>query len=62
MSNLQRIEQRHHSDVWRDMIFVSGAMLLVALAFGSVTSRAAGSVREREWTVIVLESPIEVSR
>jgi hypothetical protein len=62
MSNLQRIEQRHRPDAWRDIIFLAGATLLVALSLGSVTTRAAGAVHEREWTVTVLESALEVSR
>ena len=62
MSNLQRIERRHRPDVWRDVIFIAGATLLAALSVGSLTSKAAGSVPERQWTLTVLESNIEVSR
>jgi hypothetical protein len=61
MSILQRIEQRHRPDRWRDIIFVATAILLTALSIGSLTSKAAGSVTEREWTLIVLESAIEVT-
>jgi hypothetical protein len=62
MSNLERIEQRHRPDRWRDIIFVLGAALLAALSIGSLTSKAAGSVSARQWTLTVLESNIEVSR
>jgi hypothetical protein len=62
MSNLQRIEQRHRPDRWRDIIFVLSAALLAALSIGSLTSKAAGSVSARQWTLTVLESNIEVSR
>src|ERR1041384_7896179 len=62
MSNLQRIEQRHRPDVWRDIIFIMGATLLAALSIGSLTSRAAGNVPERQGTLTVLESSVEVSR
>ncbi|MBC7976288.1 MAG: hypothetical protein H7138_15055 [Myxococcales bacterium] len=62
MSNLHLIAQRHRPDRWSDMIFLAGAVLLVALSLGSVTSRAAGSVAPRQWTVTVLESNLEVLR
>jgi hypothetical protein len=62
MSNLQRIEQRHRPDRWRDLIFVAAAILLTALSIGSLTSKAAGSVSEPQWTLTVLESAVEVSR
>ncbi len=61
MSNLQSIAQRHRPDRWSDMIFLAGAVLLTALSVGSLTSRAVGSVSERQWTVTVLESNFEVS-
>jgi hypothetical protein len=61
MSNLQRIEQRHRPDAWRDILFIAGAALLAALSVGSLTSKAAGSVHERQWTLTVLESNVEVS-
>jgi hypothetical protein len=62
MSNLQLIAQRHRPDRWGDMIFLAGAVLLAALSVGSLTSRIVGSVSERQWTVTVLESNLEVSR
>lgn len=61
MSNLQRIEQRHRPDTWRDIIFIAGAALLAALSVGSLTSKAAGAVHERQWAVTVLESAVEVA-
>jgi hypothetical protein len=60
MGNLHRIEQRHRPDHWRDLIFVAGAVLLVVLSIGSLTSKAAGSVPAREWTVTVIEGNLEV--
>jgi hypothetical protein len=60
MGNLQQIELRHRSDRWRDIVFVVGAALLTALSLGAVTSKAAGSVAEREWTLTVLVGAIEV--
>ena len=62
MSNLQLIEQRHRPDRWRDIIFVLGAALLAALSIGSLTTKAAGSVSVRQWTLTVLESNLEVGR
>ena len=62
MSNLQRIELRHRPDRWRDITFVIAAALLTALAIGSLTTQAAGSVSERTWTLKVFESNLEVGR
>jgi len=61
MSYLQRIEQRHRPDRWRDIIFVAAAVLLIALAIGSVTSKVVGPVTEHEWTLTVLEGNLEVN-
>ena len=60
MNNLQRIEQRHRPDRWRDIAFVVTAVLLTALSIGSFTSKAAGSVTERPWTLTVLEGEVEI--
>jgi hypothetical protein len=60
MSNLQRIEQRHRPDRWRDIAFAATAILLTALSIGAFTSKAAGSVTERPWALTVLESNVEV--
>jgi hypothetical protein len=62
MSTLQQIEQRHRPDRWRDVIFVAAAVLLTALSIGALTSKAAGSVTERQWTLTVLEGNVEVIR
>jgi hypothetical protein len=62
MSHLQRIAQRHRPDRWRDMIFLAAAMLLTALSIAGLTSKAAGSVTEHQWTLTVVESDVEVSR
>jgi len=63
MSTLQdEIEQRHRPDKRRDIIFLIGAMLLVALSLGTVTSKAVGAVHAREWSVTVLEGALEVGR
>jgi hypothetical protein len=61
MSNLQRIEQRHRPDLWRDFLFIAGAILLTALSVGSLTSKGVGTVSPHEWTLTVLESNFEVS-
>jgi hypothetical protein len=62
MSYLHLIQQRHRPDRWRDIIFVMGAVLLAALSIGSLTSKAAGQVTQRQWTLTVLESNLEVNR
>lgn len=56
MSHLNQIAERHRPDRWRDMIFIVGALLLMALSIGSLTSEAAGPV----WGVTVIESGLEV--
>jgi hypothetical protein len=62
MSYLHLIEQRHRPDRLRDFIFVVGALLLVALSIGSLTSHAAGQMSERQWVLTVLEGGVEVIR
>ena len=56
MSHLIRIEERHRPDRWRDTIFIVGALLLMALSIGSLTTKAAGPA----WTVTVIESGLEI--
>lgn len=60
MSHLTEIEERHRPDRWTDIIFIVGALLLTVLSIASLTSKAAGSVSERHWTLTVLESSLEV--
>jgi len=62
MSHLTEIEERHRPDRWRDIIFIVGAVLLTALSIGSLTSQAAGSVSEHQWTLQVVEGNVEVMR
>ena len=56
MSHLTEIAERHRPDRWQDMIFIVGALLLMALSIGSLTSQAAGPV----WGVTVIESGLEI--
>jgi cation transporter-like permease len=60
--HLETIEQRHRPDRRRDAIFIAVAALLIAIAIGSVTKQAAGSVTAREWTLTVFEGDLEISR
>jgi len=60
MSHLTEIAERHRPDRWTDIIFIVGAVLLTALSIGSLTSKAAGSAPEHQWTLTVLESGFEV--
>ena len=46
--------------VSQDAGFVLLAALLIAVSIGAVTSQGAGKPRKHEWTVTVLEGPIEV--
>ena len=50
MSNLNEIEIRHGRDRWKDAIFIAAAVLLTALAIGSVTSKAAGKPHDHQWS------------
>ena len=59
MSHLTEIEERHRPDRWTDIIFIVGAVLLTALSIGSLTSKAAGTAPEHQWTLTLLESGFE---
>jgi hypothetical protein len=60
MSNLAEIERRHQKDHWKDAGFIVLAAVLVALAIGAVTSKAAGKPIKHVWKVTVTESPVEI--
>jgi hypothetical protein len=63
MTNLNEIAQRHGWDRWKDAMFIGAALLLTALAIGSVTSKAAGSPSKwKESSVAVFESDLEIVR
>ena len=62
MSHLNEIAERHRPDRWTDIIFIVGAVLLTALSIGSLTSKAAGTAPEHQWTLTVLESGFEVGK
>jgi hypothetical protein len=62
MSNLNDIKQRHGRDHWKDAGFIGLAVLLTALAIGSVTSKAVGSTSEKQWKVTVVESNLEIGK
>ena len=61
MSTLNEIAHRHGWDRWKDALFIGTALLLTALAIGSVTSKAAGT-HNKEWAVTVVESNLEIAR
>jgi hypothetical protein len=60
MSHLTEIEYRHRLDAWNDIVFIVVAALLLAVAVAGLTSRAAGKPIVREWTVTVVEGPVEI--
>ncbi len=62
MSNLNDIQQRHGTDRWKDAGFIALAVLLTALAIGSVTSKAVGRTSEKQWKVTVVESNLEIGQ
>ena len=57
MSNLKEIQTRHGWDRWKDAAFIAAALLMTALALGSVTSRAAGTAPTHHYSLTVLEQP-----
>ena len=62
MSNLNEIAHRHGRDRWKDAVFIFAAVLLTALAIGSVTSKAAGKAHHPQGKVTVIESNLEIGR
>jgi len=63
MTTLNEIAHRHGWDKWKDAMFIGTALLLTALAIGSVTSKAAGSPNKwKESSVTVIESSLEIVR
>lgn len=58
MSNLKdTIKNRHGRDRWKDAMFIAGAVLMTALAIGSVTKKAQGHTTTHQWNVTMLEQP-----
>ena len=62
MSNLKEIQNRHGWDRWKDAAFIFAAVLMTALALGSVTSQAAGKPTDRPWGVAVQFSDTHVDQ
>jgi hypothetical protein len=61
MSNLSQIVNRHLRDHWKDALFIAGAVLLLAISIGSVTSKNAKEA-DREWRVETVQGNVEVVR
>ena len=58
MSNLKdTIKNRHGRDRWKDAMFIAGALLMTALAVGSVTKKAQGHTTAHQYTLTVVENP-----
>ena len=66
MGNLNEIKERHGRDRLKDAGFIAAALLLTALAIGSVTSKAAGKPGQSQFAgrdhVTVFESGLEIQR
>jgi hypothetical protein len=64
MGNLNGIKERHGRDNLKDAGFIATALLLTALAIGSVTSKAAGKPTSHEWKLSVVDpvSHVEIGR
>lgn len=61
MSNLKEIAQRHGWDRWKDAAFIGAALLMTAIALGSVTSQAAGKAPTHDYVLTVIESNVELA-
>jgi len=61
MSNLGQIVNRHLRDHWKDALFIAGAVLLLAISIGSVTSKNAKEA-DKEWRVETVQGNVEVVR
>jgi hypothetical protein len=58
MSNLKdTIATRHGRDRLKDAVFICGAVLMTALAIGSVTRKAQGHTTAHQWSVVMVETP-----
>jgi hypothetical protein len=55
MSNFKDIATRHLKDRWKDALFIGAAVLLTALAIGSVTSKGVGKTTPHEWGVSMVD-------
>jgi hypothetical protein len=62
MSNLKDIAKRHLKDRWKDALFIGAAVLLTALAIGSVTSKAVGKTTQHEWGVSMVDGTEALSK
>lgn len=60
MNNLKEIQTRHGWDRWKDAMFIAAAVLMTALALGSVTSQAAGKPPTHHYELTVVESNLEI--
>ena len=56
-NSLTNIEVRHERDAWKDVAFIVLAVVMTALAIGSVTSKAAGHAPDHQWSLSVVENP-----
>ncbi len=61
MNNLDEVPKRHKRDRWRDAVFIAGAVLLTAVAIGSVNNHGgsmwAGKGHQHQWSLTVVENP-----
>ena len=53
MSSLKLIASRHGWDRWKDAGFIAAAVLMTALAIGSVTTKATGDPGRTAWNTHV---------
>jgi hypothetical protein len=57
MRHLDNIQLRHRRDRWTDALFILAAAVLTAISIGSV---AVPKSPERPWSVMVIESNLEI--
>ena len=53
----ETIKIRHGRDRWKDAVFICGAVLMTALAIGSVTKKAQGHTTAHQYSLTVVENP-----
>ncbi|HEY4243632.1 MAG TPA: hypothetical protein VGM88_27655 [Kofleriaceae bacterium] len=61
MGQLDEITHRQHLDRVRDWVFLAGAALLTALSVGTFIHKEHGGDPPREWTLSVVETPVELA-
>jgi hypothetical protein len=60
--SLKEITTRHLRDRWRDALFLGVAVILTALAIGSVTSKAVGTTTQPKYHLTIEDGTQELNK